>query len=102
MDNNHRYDIIHGLCMRFADETGDKSFARASRALLWEPCGRKPKTPQADNKAISDALQLVESGSSPSLHSAFVTVAKTKWPYSEPRSVAERLRRRFKRTRAST
>lgn len=95
-------DLMRGLLETIAEETGDRSYLRAGRALFWEPSGRKPKTPRADDKAIDEALHLVESGSSPSLHSAFVTVAKTKWPYSEPRSVAERLRRRFKRTRAST
>ena len=102
MTNGDRFAIVRALCAMFAAETGDKSFLRADRALMWSGAGRKPKSPRADKLALDEALHRVEAGASPSLHHAFLEVAKTKWPFDEPRSVAERLRRRLKRTRAST
>jgi hypothetical protein len=97
MDNNHRFAIVHALCAKFADESGDKSFARAARALLWEPSGRKPKSPRVDDRAVKDANDLLAHGGAKSINDALTLVAKARWPFENPKSVFERLRRRAKR-----
>lgn len=85
---------------RLAETTGNIAFARAARALFQvEPPGRPAIN---DAAAIAEAVALFKSGQATSLHKAFLRVARAIDGYADPRSVAERLRRKFNAQKISS
>jgi hypothetical protein len=91
-------DLVRDLLESFAEKTGDNSYRRAASALNWATPGRRPKYPQRpDQLAIDEARDLLANGKAGSIHGALMQVAKARWPYAKPRSVAQRLTRKIKR-----
>ena len=92
-----RREIAEAILTFFARETGDSSFLRSAAALNWATPGRRPRTPRADQLAIDEARDLLANVKAGSIWGALMQVAKARWPYAKPRSVAQRLKRKIKR-----
>lgn len=98
MNSNQGVAIIRALCAWYAAETGDRSFLRASNTFVHSPPGRRPKYPaRADQLMIDEAHALLADGKAGSIHGALLLVAKSKHPFMNPKSVAQRLTRKIKR-----
>lgn len=79
---------------RLAEASGDAAFRRAARALRQQDRTGRPAI--NDSHAIKEALDLFRNGEARSMNDAFRKVARAIQGYSEPRSVAERLRRKWR------
>lgn len=74
-----------------AERTGEVAYLRAANALHQQRAGRPAAN---DRRLIEEVHDLVQSGEVPSLNRALRQVARTV-PGQNPRSVAERLRRKI-------
>jgi hypothetical protein len=85
-------DIVAELENLFA-ETGAQCFSRAVRALNQATVQGRPA--RDDALALIEVTWLVDSGSVRSLNEALLRVASAIEPTQNPKSVAERLRRKY-------
>lgn len=84
---------------RLAESSGNAAFRRAARALRQQDLAGRPAI--NDALAIEEALRLFRNGEARTMNAAFRQVARAIEGFSEPRSVVERLRRKWRAKKES-
>jgi hypothetical protein len=79
---------------KLAAASGNAAFARAARALFQQTSTGRPAI--NDRRAIEEAVALFREGNARSMNAAFRQVAAAVHGFSNVRSVAERLRQKWK------
>ncbi len=83
-------DYLNDLARR----TGDRAFHRTARTLFQSQSAGRPTID--DRAAIAEAEALYATGKARSMWAAFIRVARSRYPSRRPKSVAERLQKKWR------